>query len=155
ERLRGFGLADTGRAQEDERTARALRVFQARTRATNRLRHSLDRVFLTDDALVQLVLHAEELGRFFLGELVDRNTRPQCQHFGDRLFVDLVEQVDTLGAPLALFGRTLLEQRLLTVAQLRGPLELLRLDGRFLLLADLRDFVFELAVVGRCLHATN
>ena len=49
----------------------------------------------------------------------------------------------------------LLEQLLLAVAQLRGPLELLGLDRRFLLLADLRDLVFELAVVGRRLHATD
>ena len=49
----------------------------------------------------------------------------------------------------------LLEQLLLVVAQLRGLLELLGLDRRFLLLADLRDLVLELAVVGRRLHATD
>ena len=57
--------------------------------------------------------------------------------------------------PLLLLGGALLEQFLLAVAQLRGPLELLGLDRRFLLLADLRDLVFELAVVGRRLHATD
>ena len=101
ERLRGLGLADTGRAQEDERTTRALRVLEAGTRTTDRLRHRLDRVVLTDDALVQLFLHAQQLGGLFLGELVDRDTGPQREHLGDRLFVHLVEEVDALGAPLA------------------------------------------------------
>ena len=111
---------------------------------------------LADDPLVQLVFHAQQLGGLFLGELVHRDAGPEREHFGDRLFVDLVEEVDALGAPLLLpCSDALLEQFLLRVAQLRGPLELLRLDRRFLLLADLRDLVFELAVVGRRLHATD
>src|SRR5262249_41273292 len=145
QRLGGLGLADTRRAQEDERTARTLRVLQAGTRTANRLRHRADRVVLADDALVQLFLHAEELRGLFLGELVDRDAGPERKHLGDRLFVDLVEEVDTFGAPLAFLVGTLLEQVLLTVAQLRGPLELLRLDRGFLLLAHLRDLVLELA----------
>ena len=129
--------------------------FEAGARAPDRLRHRLDRGLLADDPLVQLVFHAEQLGGLLLGELVDRDARPQREHLGDRLLGDLVEEVDALGAPLRLLRRPLLEQRLLVVAQLRGPLELLGLDGRFLLLARGRDLVFELAVVGRCLHATD
>jgi hypothetical protein len=46
----------------------------------------------------------------FLGELVDRDAGPDRQHLGDRLFVDLVEQVDTVGmtSPLAAFSSTAL-----------------------------------------------
>ena len=88
---------------------------------------------LADDPLVQLVLHAEELGGLLLGELVDGDARPQRQHLGDGLLVDLVEEVDALGAPLGLLGRPLLEELLLVVAELRGLLELLRLDGGLLL----------------------
>ena len=68
---------------------------------------------------------------------------------------DLVEEVDALGAPLALLGRPLLEQLLLAVAQARGRLELLALDRAFLVLADLGDLVLELAVVGRRLHPAD
>jgi hypothetical protein len=117
EGLRGLGLADTGRAQEYERTARPLRVLQTGAGAADRLRNRLDRVFLADDALVELFLHAEKLGGLFLGELVDGDTGPQGEHLGDRLFVHLVEEVDAFGAPLAFFAGTLLEQRLLTVPE--------------------------------------
>ena len=110
---------------------------------------------MPDDLLVQLVFHAEELGGLLLGELVHRDAGPQREHFGDRLFGDLVEEVDALGAPLGFLRRTLLEQFLLTVAQVRGPLELLGLDRGFLVLAGGRDLVLELPVVGRCLHATD
>ena len=37
ERLRGLGLPDTGRPEEDERSRRALRVLEAGTRAANGL----------------------------------------------------------------------------------------------------------------------
>ena len=136
ERLRGLGLADTRRAQEDERARRPLRVLEAGTRAADRLRDRLDRVVLADDALVQLLFHAEQLGGLFLGELVDGDARPQREHLGDRLLVHLVEEVDALGAPLLLLRGALLEQLLLLVAQLRGALELLRLDRGFLLATD-------------------
>ena len=50
---------------------------------------------LADDALVELVLHAQQLGRLFLGELVDGDAGPDGQHLGDGFLVDLVEQIDT------------------------------------------------------------
>ena len=58
ERLGQLGLADTGWAEEDERAARTLRVLQAGPGTADRPAHGLDAVFLTDDALVELVLHA-------------------------------------------------------------------------------------------------
>ena len=132
-----------------------LRVLEAGPGAPDGLRDRLDRLVLTDDPLVQLLFHAEQLRGLFLGELVHRDAGPEREHLGDRLFVDFVEEVDALGAPLLFLVGTTLEQFLLAVAQLRGPLELLRLDRRFLLLADLRDLVLELAVVRRGLHATD
>ena len=144
-----------GRAEEDERARRALRVLEAGTRAPDRLRDGLERVVLADDPLVQLVLHAQELGRLLLGELVDGDARPEREHLGDGLLVDLVEEVDALGLELLLLGRALLEQLLLAVAQRRGPLELLGLDRAFLVLADVGDLLLELPVVGRRLHAPD
>ena len=62
------------------------------------------RLLLADDALVQLVLHAQELGRLLLGEAVDRDAGPVGQHLGDGLLVDDVEEVDALGPQLGLLG---------------------------------------------------
>jgi hypothetical protein len=90
---------------------------------------------------VELLLHAEQLRRLLLGELVDGDARPQREDLGDRLLGDLVEQVDALGLGRGLLGDALLEQLLLAVAQRRGLLELLTLDRGFLLAPDLRDLV--------------
>ena len=155
ERLRGLGLSDSGRPEEDERARRTLRVLEAGTRAPDGLRHRVDRGVLADDPLVQLLFHAQELRGLFFGELVDGDARPEREHFGDRLFGHLVEEVDALGAPFGFLRLALLEELLLLVAQVRGALELLRLDRALLLAPDARDLVFEIAVVGRCLHATD
>src|SRR4051794_16239630 len=155
ERLGGLRLPDSGRAEEDERARRPLRVLQAGPGAPDRLRDRLDRGLLADDPLVQLVLHAGQLGGPPLGELVARDARPQAQHLGDRLLGPLVEEVDPLGPPLGLLGLPLLEERLLVVAELGGALELLRFDGRFLLATGVGDLVLELPVIGRRLHATD
>ena len=90
-----------------------------------------------------------------LGELVDRDARPEAEHLGDGFLVDLVEQVDAFGLDLDLFDRLLLEQRLLLVAQAAGFLELLLLDGPLLGLLDLVDAALEIAQVGRRLHALD
>ena len=73
ERLGQLGLTDTGRAGEDERATGALRVLQAGAGTADRLRQRLDGVLLADDALVQLVLHAQQAGGLLLGELEDRD----------------------------------------------------------------------------------
>ena len=117
---------------------------------------ALDGVVLADDPLVQLVFHAEELGGLLLGELVDGDARPQREDLGDRLLGDLVEEVDAFGAPLGLLGR-----RAGRAAPSRRSRSFAArsnccaVDGGFLLPTRGRDLVFELAVVGRCLHATD
>ena len=89
-----FCFTNTCWSEEDERTAWATWVFQTGTRTTDALRHCLDGIFLTDDALVQFGFHVEKLCCLFFGELVDRNTGPDAEHFGDGFLVDFVEQVD-------------------------------------------------------------
>ena len=96
ERLGQLGLANAGGAEEDERARRTLRVLETGPGAADRLADSRDGVLLADDPLVQLVFHPEQLLGLFFGELVDRDTGPQREHFGDGFFVDLVEQVDAL-----------------------------------------------------------
>ena len=58
ESLGKLGLAHTGRAEEDERPARALGVLEAGTGTADRPRQRVDRVLLADNPLVQILLKA-------------------------------------------------------------------------------------------------
>ena len=149
ERLGQLGLPDAGGAEEDERAARALRVLEAGPGAADRLADGLDGVLLADDPLVELVLHAEELGGLLLGELEHRDAGPDREDLGDGLLVDLVEEVDAGVLHLALLGLPLGQELLLAIAQAAGLFEALRLDGLLLLLHDLSDLVLELLEVRR------
>src|SRR5207248_4320666 len=132
-----LGLADAGRAEEDERAGRPLRIFDARARAADRLRDGDDRLLLADHPLVQLLLHADEPLRLGFGELEDRNPRPHRDDVRDLLLAHLGLLLDVLRAPPLLFELPLLLRELaLLVAERRGLLELLSLDRPFLLLAD-------------------
>ena len=104
QRLGQLGLAHAGRAQEDERAARALGVLEAGPGAADGPRQGLEGLFLADDPLVQLVLHAQQLGRLLLGQPVDRDAGPVGQHLGDDLLVDHVEEVHAFGPPLGLLA---------------------------------------------------
>ena len=61
QRAREFGLADAGRAEEDERADRPIRIRQTRARAQDRFGDRVDRFVLADDALVQFVLEVQQL----------------------------------------------------------------------------------------------
>ena len=61
ERAGQLGLADAGRAEEQERADRAVGVLQAGARAAQRVGDGLDGLVLADDALVQALLHVDEL----------------------------------------------------------------------------------------------
>src|SRR5581483_9295851 len=89
ERARELGLADARGAEEDERAGRPLRVLDACAGAADRLRDRDDRLLLADDALVELLLHADEAGRLGLGELEDGDARPHRDDVGDLLLADL------------------------------------------------------------------
>ena len=114
-----------------------------------------DGALLADDPLVELTLHVDELGGLFLGQLVDRDARPDREHFGDRFLVDLVEQVDAVGLDLALLGGLLFQECLLLVAEAAGFLELLLLDGALLGFLHVVELALDLAQVGRRLHALD
>jgi|GEM_PF-3570848 len=108
-----------------------------------------------DDPLVQFGFHVEELGGLLLGELVDRDTRPDAEYLGNGFLVDLVEQVDATGLDLGLFDRLLVEQRLLLVSQATGFFELLLFDGTLLRLLHLGQLALDLLEVGRGAHALD
>src|SRR5215207_3965698 len=75
-------------------------------RAADCLRDGLDRRLLTDDALVQLVLHPHQLLRLGLGELEHRDAGPHRDDVGDLLLADRGTLARLTGAPL-LFHRAL------------------------------------------------
>ncbi len=141
--------------EEDERPRGSLRVLEPGPGAADRLGDGLDGLFLADHPAVQLVLHAQELGRLLLGELVDRDPGPQRQDLGDGLLVDLVEEVDAGRLHLDVLVLLLGEQLLLAVAQTARRLEVLGLHGVLLEPDDLGELVLDLAVVRRGLHATD
>jgi len=60
ERFAQLGLADTGRTQEQEGTVRPVRIRKPSARATDCIRHSLDRLGLADDALAERLFHAKQ-----------------------------------------------------------------------------------------------
>ena len=152
QRLGQLGLTDTRGAGEDERATGTARVLEARPRAPDRLADALDGLFLADDPLVELVLHAEQTRGLLLGQLEDGDAGPVGQHLGDLLVVDLGDDVHVAGLPLLLALGLLGEEGLLLVAQRRGLLEVLRVDRRLLLAADAGDPVVELAQVRRGGH---
>ena len=61
ERLGELGLAHTGRTEEEERPGGPIGVGDACARTSYGVAHFAHRLGLTDDALVEVVLHAQEL----------------------------------------------------------------------------------------------
>ncbi len=138
--------------EEDERAGGPLRVLDAGARATDRLRDGVDRDLLADHALVELLLHAQELLGLRLGQLEDRDAGPHRDDVGDLLLADL-RALALLGrGPLVLHLALLVGELALLVAQARGLLELLRLDRRLLGASRLLDLLLEVAVDGRGRH---
>jgi len=90
ERAGELGLPDAGRAEEDERADRAVRVLEARTCPAERVRDGLDRRVLADDALVEPLLHVDELLHLALEEPRDGNPCPRGDDGRDVVLVDLL-----------------------------------------------------------------
>ena len=88
ERLAQLGLADAGRAEEQERAGRPVRIRQARARAADRVGDRGDRLVLADHALVQLGFHLQQLVALALHQLGDRDAGGARHHLGDLLGAD-------------------------------------------------------------------
>ena len=99
----------------------ALRVLESGTGAADGLGENRDGLFLTDDALVQCLLHEDESARLLLGELEDGDAGGLRQHLGDQALVHRAGGPDVAGLPLLLEAQTLAEELLLLVAQARRP----------------------------------
>ena len=109
-------------------------------------------VLLADDALVQLVLHADELLGLGLGELEDRDAGPHRDDVGDLLLADLRPLAALARGPLVLELLLLVGEAALLVAQVGGLLELLGVDRGLLLAPRGLDLLLEIAVDGRLRH---
>ena len=155
QRLGQLGLPNAGRPQEDEGATRPLRILEAGTGPSDRLRQRGDRLFLADDPLVQLVLHAKQLGGLLLREPIDRDAGPVGQHLGDDLLVDHVEELDALCTELRVLGLLELQALALLLGQLLGLLKSALLDGGFLVLAQPVDLLIEGLVRARHVHPTD
>ncbi len=149
ERLGELGLSDARGAGEDERAGGALRVLEAGALAADRAGEGRDGLLLSDDALVQRLLHEDQAAGLLLGELEDGDAGGLCEHLGDQAFVDDRVARDVAAAPLLLEAQALGEQGLLLVAQGCRLLEVLLLAGELLVLADLGDLLVELAQLRR------
>ena len=123
--------------------------------AADRLRDGDDRRLLADHALVQLLLHPDQLLRLGLGELEDRDPRPHRDDVGDLVLAHLGLLLVGLVAPALLELLLLLRQLALLVAQRGRLLELLRLDRVLLVGAHLLDLLFQLPVAGRGGHRAD
>ena len=101
QRPRELGLADAGRAEEQERADRPVGVLEAGARAAQRARHRADRLVLADHPLVQPLLHVHELLDLALHQAGDRDAGPLGDDLGDVLGVDHVLEEPGPGPPAA------------------------------------------------------
>ena len=128
-RFRKLGFTHTGGAGENKRTGGTPRILQTGAGTANRPRHCLDRILLTNNALMQLILHIEQTGGLFLGELEHGNPGPVGQHLGDLLLAHLGNVIKLPGAPLLFLLAALLGQLALLVTQPGGLFEILCVNG--------------------------
>src|SRR5205814_4471346 len=136
---------DAGGTEDDDKPGPPLRVINPRTRAPDRLRDRLDRDVLADHPLVELVLHPQELLGLNLGQLEDRDPRPHRDDVRDLLLANLGPVAALTALPLILELVLAVGELALLVTQVRGLLELLRLDRRLLRRPRLLDLLLELA----------
>ncbi len=155
EGLGQLGLADAGRASEDERTGRTLRILESHTSSTDGAAQRGHGLVLSDDALVEFGFHAHQLLGLRLRELEHRNARGLRNHLGDDVLVHDHLHVGFAFAPRGFLLLALGLQLLLLVAQLGGLLEVLVLDGLVLLFGQLGDLRVELLELRRGGQATD
>src|SRR4029078_12009176 len=98
ERTCQLGLADPGRAQEQERADRAAWVLETGPGTPDRVGDGLDRLVLADDTLMEALFHLDELGGLAFHKPADRDAGPRPDDLGDVVGADLLleERAGTL-----------------------------------------------------------
>ena len=150
QRLAQLGLADAGRAQEQERADGPVRVGQAGARAAHRVGHDPDRLLLADHAPPQVRLHAQQLFALALQHPVDRDAGPARDHLGDLLLGHpVLDQPEFLLLGFLRGGQLLLQRRQRAVLDLAHARVVLAALGAFQLQPGLFDLLLDL---GRALQ---
>ena len=145
QRLGKLGFTHAGRTQENKRTRRSFRVFQACARTTDSLGQRRNGFILANDALVQHAFHAQQLRGFRFRKVGHRHARGHRYHIGHFFFRDFLDFL------AAVFGKVLYclvalgAQLFFLVAQLRGLLVILRGNGSSALFGHLAQLFFQLA----------
>src|SRR5690606_36174814 len=119
QRARQPGLPDARGPGEDERADRPPRVLEPGAAPPDGPADRLDRVVLTHDPLVELVLHVHQALGLRLADLLDRDARPAAHDEADLLVGDLRTELLPLLLPLVLTLADELGVLPLLVAQLR------------------------------------
>ena len=91
-----LGFADTGRAEEQERTDGTVRVLNACTRTQDGFGDTLDCFILSDDALMQRILQMQQLFALTLHQAGNRNTGPTLNDACNFLICNLITQQSML-----------------------------------------------------------
>jgi hypothetical protein len=124
---RELGLADTRRAEEQERTDRRFGSCSPARAPAHGLGHSAHRLVLADDALVQALLHLHELLHLTSRAGARRDAGPLRHDLGDVLLVHLFLEHALLllhdREPRVLLVELALEQEEIVVADARDGFE--------------------------------
>ena len=145
QRLGKLGFTHAGRTQENKRTRRSFRVFQACARTTDSLGQRRNGFILANDALVQHAFHAQQLRGFRFRKVGHRHARGHGHHVGHFFFRNFLD------FPAAFLGKVLYclvalgAQFFFLVAQLRSLLVILRGNGGGALFGHLAQLFFQRA----------
>ncbi len=90
-------LADAGGTDEQERADRPVGVLEAGAGTAQGVGDGLHRLVLADHAIVEALLHVDELGHLALHQLRDRDPRPLGHDLGHVLVVDLLLEEGHVG----------------------------------------------------------
>ncbi len=127
QRPRELGLADAGRAEEQERPDRTVRIGQTGAAAADRVRDGDHGFVLADHPLVQHLFEAQQLVHLAFHEPAHGHARPLAHDLGDVFLVDLFLQHLLIRLELVEMLRGLFDLALelgdQAVADLGGPLE--------------------------------
>ena len=145
ERLGELGLADAGRAEEQERAHRPVRILQARAGTADGAADRRDRLPLADDPLAERLLHMEQLFALAFEHLVHRDARPARDDRRDVLGGDLLAQHRALARRLSV-GQLLLQTRYDAIAQLASAGEVAASLRLVKLEASLVELLLELGL---------
>ena len=144
-RLGKLGFSHAGRTQENKRTRRSFRVFQACARTTDGLGQRRNGFILANDALVQHTFHAQQLRGFRFRKVGHRHARGHGHHIGHFLFRNFLDFLAAVFRKFLYRLVTLVAQLFFLVAQLRGLLVVLRGNGGGALFGHLAQLFFQRA----------